>query len=344
MTDYEKIYSFENLYRAYREARKGKRWKQAATKLEVNLLESLNLLSDLLRTKRYRPSPYNVFMVYEPKKRVVMSNGYKDKIVQHSLCDNVLMPILTRGFIKDNYASQKGKGTHYGLDRLSEFMRRFYRTEGIDGWILKGDISQYFYSVKHDILKTLIRKCITDPDVLWLVEMIIDSTDGVGIPIGNQTSQLFALLYLSGLDHFIKEKLRIKYYGRYMDDFYLIHSDKAYLQHCRREIENYVNALGLKLNNKTHIYPLKNGIDFLGFHSYLTETGKVIRKLRKKSKDNMRRKLKVMKRLYEKKEIPLESVSQSFQSWRGHAEKGNCYHLIHRMDIYYNRLFKSKKG
>lgn len=113
---------------------------------------------------------------------------------------------MTRSFIRDNYASQVGKGTHYGLDRLQEFMRRFYRKNGIDGWILKGDISKYFYSIRHDVLKTLIREKITDPDVLWLVDLIIDSTEGnVGIPIGNQTSQLFALLYLDGLDHFVKE-------------------------------------------------------------------------------------------------------------------------------------------
>lgn len=99
-----------------------------------------------------------------------MSNSYKDKVVQHSLCDNVLEPILTRSFITDNYASQVGKGTHYGLDRLQEFLRRFYRKNGIDGWILKGDISKYFYSIRHDVLKTLIRRKITDPDVLWLVE------------------------------------------------------------------------------------------------------------------------------------------------------------------------------
>jgi retron-type reverse transcriptase len=157
MTDFEKIHSFESLYNAYRKARQGKRWKGAAAKFEVNLLEALNLLSAQIRTKRYTMSPYNTFEVYEPKRRVVMSNSYKDKVVQHSLCDNVLEPILTRSFIRDNYASQVGKGTHYGLDRLQEFMRRFYRKNGIDGWILKGDISKYFYSIRHDVLKTLIR-------------------------------------------------------------------------------------------------------------------------------------------------------------------------------------------
>ena len=145
---------------------------------------------------------------------------------------------------------------------------------------LKCDISKYFYNIKHDALKSLIRKYISDPDCLWLLDMIIDSTEGnVGIPIGNQSSQLFALLYLSSLDHMIKEKLGIKFYGRYMDDFYLIHEDKEYLRYCWKEIERHVNELGLSLNAKTNIYPLKNGIDFLGFHSYLTESGAVIRKV-----------------------------------------------------------------
>lgn len=283
MTDYEKIYNFENLYRAYRKARQGKRWKGAAAKFEVNLLEALNLLSYQLKTKKYTLSPYNTFEVFEPKRRVVMSNSYKDKVVQHSLCDNVLEPILTRSFITDNYASQVGKGTHYGLDRLREFLRRFYRKNGIDGWILK-------------------------------------------------------------LDHFVKEKLGIKYYGRYMDDFFLIHEDKAYLQYCRAEIEKHVAAIGLSLNNKTNIYPLRNGVDFLGFHTYLTETGAVIRKVRRRSKNNMKRKLKKMRGLVERGKITTATVEQSYKSWRGHAEKGKCYHLIRRTDHYYNRLFNSKEA
>lgn len=344
MTEFEKVYSFESLYYAYRKARRGKRWKGAAAKFEVNLLEAINLLSAQLKTKRYTMSPYNTFEVYEPKKRVVMSNGYKDKVVQHSLCDNVLEPILTRSFIRDNYASQVGKGTHYGLDRLQEFMRRFYRQNGVDGWILKCDISKYFYSIRHDVLKTLIRKKISDPDVLWLVDLIIDSTEGnVGIPIGNQTSQLFALLYLDGLDHFVKEKLGIKFYGRYMDDFFLIHKDKEYLQHCLKEIEAFVADRGLSLNAKTNISPLRNGIDFLGFHTYLTDSGAVIRKVRRRSKNNMKRKLKKFARLRAAGRIDDKTIEQSYQSWRGHASKGNCYHLIRRTDHYYNSLFKPKE-
>lgn len=340
MIKFEEAYSFNALYKAYRKARKGKRWKESAAKFEVNLLEALNLLKHMLENKTYTLSPYNTFKVYEPKERIVMSNSYKDKVVQHALCDNILEPELTKSFILDNYASQKNKGTHFGLDRLSEYMRRFYRLHGVDGWVLKCDISKYFYCIRHDILKEKIRKVIKDEDTLWLVDMIIDSTEGVGIPIGNQSSQIFALLYLNDMDHYIKEKLGIKFYGRYMDDFYLIHEDKEYLKECKREIEKHVAEIGLTLNNKTQIFPLKNGIDFLGFHTYLTETGKVVRKLRRKSKSNMKRKLKKLKKLLDEDKTTLEAIEHSFKSWKAHAKKGSCYHLIRDMDQYYNNLFK----
>ena len=141
-----------------------------------------------------------------------------------------------------------------------------------------------------------------------------------------------------------KEKLGIKYYGRYMDDFFLIHHDKAYLQECRKQIEVFVQARGLSLNAKTNIFPLKHGVDFLGFHTYLTESGAVIRKVRRRSKNNMKRKLKKLAALHAAGRIDGKTVEQSYQSWRGHAEKGNSYHLIRRTDHYYNSLMKSKEA
>ena len=306
-----------------------------------------------------------MFRVYEPKERIVMTNAFKDKVVQHSLCDNILEPAFSRGFIRDNYASQKDRGTHDGLYRLEAFMRSYYftrkgraeqarREAGLpplppkeagyaDGWVLKCDISKYFYSIQHEPLKRMVRAYVRDPDVLWLTGMIIDSTENPGIPIGNQTSQWFAVMYLSGLDHFIKEKLGIRYYGRYMDDFYLIHEDKAYLQYCRGEIEQYVARLGLRMNKKTNIFPLRNGIDFLGFHTYLTESGKIIRKVRRSSKSNAQRKLKKQRGLLDREKISLSDIEQSYGSWRSHAEKGNCYHLIQKTDSLFQNLFKESE-
>lgn len=360
-TDFERVRDFGNLYAGFLKARRGKRNKESVAKFEANLLEALCLLSEMLKDKTYKPSDYFVFRVYEPKERIVMTNAFKDKVVQHSLCDNVLEPAFSRAFIRDNYASQRGRGTHDGLYRLEGFMRSYFftrkakadaerRAAGLppvptqdggyaDGWVLKCDISKYFYSIQHEPLKAMVRQYIRDPDVLWLTDMIIDSTENPGIPIGNQTSQWFAVMYLSGLDHFIKEKLGIQYYGRYMDDFYLIHEDKAYLQYCLREIEAYVAALGLTLNHKTNIFPLRNGIDFLGFHTYLTDSGKVIRKVRRSSKCNEQRKLKKQRGLLDRGKITMKEIQQSYGSWRSHAEKGNCYHLIRQTDALFVSLF-----
>lgn len=220
LTSFEVMADFNQLYSAYLESRKGKRWKCAVVRFEVNVLENIMFLHFMLTKRKYRPSPYNYFLVHEPKERLIMYNGFRDKIIQHSLCDNVLGPLLSKTFIYDNYASQKGKGTHFGLDRLKSFMQRYYRQFGADGWVLKCDISKYFYRINHDVLKSQLRRVIHDPDVLWLLDLIIDSTEGPGIPIGNHTSQWFAILYLSGMDHMIKERLGIKFYGRYMDDFF----------------------------------------------------------------------------------------------------------------------------
>lgn len=142
----------------------------------------------------------------------------------------------------------------------------------------------------------------------------------------------------------IQDKAVDIYYGRYMDDFFLIHHDKAYLQECRKQIEAFVQARGLSLNAKTNIFPLKHGVDFLGFHTYLTESGAVIRKVRRRSKNNMKRKLKKLAALHAAGRIDAKTVEQSYQSWRGHAEKGNSYHLIRRTDHYYNSLMKSKEA
>ena len=150
-------------------------------------------------------------------------------------------------------------------------------------------------------------------------------------------------MYLSGMDHFIKEKLGIRYYGRYMDDFYLIHEDKAYLQYCRGEIEQYVARLGLRMNKKTNIFPLRNGIDFLGFHTYLTESGKIIRKVRRSSKCNAQRKLKKQRGLLDREKISLSDIEQSYGSWRSHVVKGNCYHLIQKTDSLFQNLFKESE-
>lgn len=335
--------SFENLYNAYMESRKGKRWKDATVRFERQALFYIQYLSDQLRSKEYQLGRYNVFKIYEPKERVIKSIPFKDKIVQRSLCDNVLEPIFEKHFIYDNYASRRGKGVHAAINRTKSFLGNHYHNYGVEGYILKCDIEKYFDSIDHDILKEKIRKLIKDDDILWLTDMILDSTSSPGLPIGNQTSQLFSLLYLSDLDHFIKEELRVKHYIRYMDDFILIDPDKEYLQYCKKQIEYFLSDHKLELNKKSHIFPLKNGVDFLGFHFYLTKSGKIIMKLRRESKERMRRKLRAFKYMYRNGEITKEQIDQSWASWEGHAKHGDTYFLRKKMREYYDEIFKEVK-
>ena len=293
---------------------------------EVHLLANIVNLVYILQTKIYRPGLFRVFYVYEPKKRLVQAPAFVDKVVQHASVDNLIYERITNSFILDNYASQKGKGLHFGLDRLRGFFTEYwnkYRTA--EGWVLKADVRHFFASIDHDKLKEKLKKLDLEPIVFDLLCTYIDSTDG--LPLGYQTSQLFALLFLDEFDHFVKEKLHIRWYGRYMDDFFLIHPDKDYLQFCLKEIRAFMASLGLELNEKTQIFPIRNGIDFLGFHTYLTEEGKVIRKLRHSSIKRMRSKLRRWEQDYPAGLVTREKILQSWQAWDAHAAHGNTWSL-----------------
>lgn len=344
MTDFETMCSFENLYDAYKKARSGKRDKAACAEFELRTLDNIAKLREELVNKTYKMQKYNTFLVHEPKERVVMASSFRDRIVQHSLCDNVFQKRILPHFIYDNYASQKGKGTHFGLRRLHKFMHQYYCNHGSEGWILKGDISKYFYSIDHDILKRQVQKLIQDKDILNLCNLIIDSTEGKGLPIGNQTSQSFALLYLNDLDHLIKDKMGIKYYGRYMDDFYIIMPEKEKLKKMLEIVKQEVEKLGLSLNPKTQIFPLKNGIDFLGFHSYLTESGKIVKKIRRNSKNNAKRRLRKLLLMRKNGKISKEKVLQSYDCWMNHAKHGNTYHLRKNIEEEFGAKVGAKKG
>lgn len=295
---FSEICTFAVIYAAYMAARRGKRSRAATAHYEVRLLENIVNLVYILKTKIYRPGVFRVFYVYEPKKRLVQAPAFVDKVVQHAIVDNLLYDRITRSFILDNTA---------------------------EGWVLKCDVRHFFASINHDKLKEKLKKLDLEPVVYDLLCIYIDCSDG--LPLGYQTSQLFALLFLDDFDHFVKEQLHIQYYGRYMDDFFLIHPDKEYLQFCLREIRAYMDSLGLELNEKTQIFPIRNGIDFLGFHTYLTESGKVIRKLRHSSIKRMRAKLRHWEKEYPAGLVTREQILQSWQAWDAHAAHGNTWAL-----------------
>lgn len=324
---FEEICTFEVLYRAYLTARKGKRKKVSTAQYEANALMLTERLAYILNTNTYVPSKFETFFVYEPKRRLVQAPAFVDKVVQHALVDNLLYEAITRSFIPANCASQIGKGMHYGLDRLKADMTDYWRkNHTTEGWVLKCDVRHFFASIDHDILKGKLRKKVVDDRIFRLMCVYIDASAD-GLPLGYQTSQLLALLFLDEFDHFVKERLRIKYYTRYMDDFYLIHPDKDYLRYCKVEIEKFLTGLHLELNEKTHIFPLRHGIDFLGFHTYISESGQIIRKLRHSSVKRMKGKIKEWKKKYPEGKVSRKEILDSWTAWDAHAAHGNTYTL-----------------
>jgi retron-type reverse transcriptase len=329
------MFDFQKLYAAHKAARRGKRGKGEVIRFEMNLAENLCALQSELKDRTYAHKGYKHFKVYEPKEREIFAPNYADRVVQHCLCDNILTPTLDSRLIYDNAACRKGKGTHFALDRISCFMRDFYKRYGTNGYFLKCDIRKYFQNIDHDVLKGKLKKAFGKSQVFVLLCNIIDSYENeprTGLPLGNQTSQWFALYYLDCIDRLVKEKLQIKYYSRYMDDFVLLHYDKGYLKKCLAEIHRMCDEdLKLELNEKTQIFPLKNGVNYLGWHLYLTETGKVIRNLRNSNKKSMKRRFKRLTQDYHDWKIDFETITRSAASTYGHLMHGNTYRLRNKL-------------
>lgn len=341
---FNELFTFDNLFNAHMQARKSKRHRKDVILFEMDLALNLWNLHDSICDETYRIGEYNRFTIYEPKKREIQALSYKDRVIQHCLCDNYLYPLLTSKMIYDNAACQKGKGTEFARERLTKFLRQHYKRYGKEGYVLKADIFHFFQSIDHDTLKRKICRVVEDEKIYNLLEMIIDSfcnEEKKGIPMGNQTSQLFALYYLDSLDRLIKEKLHIKFYTRYMDDCILIHHDKEYLKWCLRKMEELVeDELLLEFNNKTQLFPIKNGVDYLGFHFYLTDTGKVIRKLRTSSKKKFKKRMKAYQIKYSQGEMELDDIKKSLAGFNGHLSCGHTYRL--KKSVY--SKFVLKKG
>lgn len=340
---YENMISFDNLYKAHKNCRKGKRWKDSVAKYDIRGFESTILLKQKLENQKYKLCKYNCFTLNERGKiRNIKSIKYPDRIVQKSLMENILIPLIVPTFVDTNCASLRGKGTDYALKKCKKHLQSQVKKHGINGYILSCDMKNYFESIPHDLLNEFYEEKIHDKKIIDLIKNIHASIpDGVGVPLGNQLSQLDALIALSPLDHIIKEKFHIKGYCRYMDDFYLIHQDKEYLKKCLNFIKEWVEKRGMKLNSKkTKIVPIKQGINFLGFHFYVTEKGKVIQKLLKKNIDHHKKKLKKMKKLLDDGKCSFQDCKESHQCWIAHAKRGNTYYLRKKVDKLFNELFK----
>lgn len=341
------ITAFENLLTAARKAEKGKRFRENVLTFNYNLEQELEKLQLELQTKTYRPGKYKTFRVMEPKPRMISAAPYRDRVVHHALC-NIVMPIFEKTFISDCYANRTGFGTHRALKKFIQFTRSYQ-------YILQCDIRKYFPSVDHEILKSIIYRKIKCPDTLWLINLLIDSSNPQelvlehfpgddlltptqhrrGLPIGNLTSQCFANIYLNGLDHFVKEQLRANCYLRYVDDFALFSNDREFLVEARQAIEEYLTTLRLKIHPiKSQLFETKRGANFVGFRVLpigQTFPKEVYIRIRPENLKRGRCRLKRYQKQYAIGQLTFNRLSQSLQSWAAHLKHADTYHLRHQI-------------
>lgn len=303
---YEKIISLENLRLADAKAQKGKATQPGVIAHNLNREANILKLHDLLKQKSYQTSAYSTFKIYEPKEREIFRLPYfPDRITHHAVM-NVLQPIFTACFTADTYSCIKGKGIHAAARGVKQALRDVPGTQ----YCLKLDIRKFYPSIDHATLKQLLRRKFKDADMLWLLDEIIDSTDG--LPIGNYLSQYFANFYLTYFDHWLKEDKKVKYYFRYADDIVILSDNKAHLHQLLSEIKNYLQEnLRLQVKQNYQVFPVQaRGIDFVGYVFYHSHT-----RIRKTIKQNCARM------------ISRNNNAQSKASYNGWLNHADCINL-----------------
>jgi hypothetical protein len=310
---FEKAFTLENLYEAFLDARKGKRTKRATLKFEINLGAEIQSLYDELHSETYRPRPYSQFYVYEPKKRLINAPSFRDLVVQHAIY-RTIYAIFDNTFIDTSYACRKGGGTH----KASVYTQNEMRKYSGDLYFVKLDIRKFFYSIDRTILRKLFEKKIKDKRFLDIMCEFAEMNEDKGIPIGNLLSQIYALIYLNPLDHFIKRELKSKSYVRYVDDFILIGLTLDEAKNAKEKCEKFVqDNLNIELSH-WHIQKIKRGINFVGYRTW-----KSIKFVRKHS-------------IYKMKKAIKKSKVHSIISLIGHAKNTGTIK-------YYKRLLNVNK-
>lgn len=338
---YTQVYDFENLYLAYRKARKGKRGRAQPAQFERVQEEELLALQDELQTFTYKPGKYHNFFVHDPKKRLISAAPFRDRVVHHALY-RVIEPVWEARFIHDTYANRVQKGTHRALDRAQSYARKYK-------YAFQCDVKQFFPSIDHSILRAEFSRLICDENVLWLCDQILESGAGVltneyemewykaddlfainrprGLPIGNLTSQFWANVYLSSFDHFVKRDLKCPAYVRYVDDFLLFANDTSTLLNWRNAVIQNMAGLRLSLHEEAaQVYPTRTGIPFLGFRLYPE-----YRLLKRRKITHFRRKLRQILADYAEGETSIQKVGSSIKGWINHVRYANTWGL--RKDV-----------
>ena len=366
--DYNYLLDINNLNSVFETIKHNSRHKEKILKFEIFYTSNIVNVINILESKNYIHSKYNIFMISKPKYRIIMSESMTDKIVNHLISKYVLFPLLEKKLIDSNIATRTNMGTNLGINKLKQYVNTL-KINYNKFYVLKCDITKFFYSIDHKILLKKLQKIINDEELYNIIKAIICSTNcdyinkkilelkdigkekilksnmtfnekkskikeiekiplyqmGKGLPIGNMSSQILAIFYLNDLDHFIKEKLKIKYYIRYMDDFVLLHPDKDYLKKCLLEITQKLDELKLTLNSKTQIIEIHNGIKFLGYRFVLKKNKLYILM-------NSKVKKRILKKIKNKSQIEISKILK--KDYNGYLKlgfnKGFIYNKLNR--------------
>ena len=308
--------SVANLIAAWNEFKRGKRKKKDIAEFELHLEDRLFRLHHELVNKTYVHDPYFDFYICDPKRRHIHKATVRDRVL-HQAIFRVLYPVFDVHFIHDSYSSRNNKGTHAGVERLVSACRKETKNWNKTAYALKCDIRKFFDSIDYEMLRALLVKKISDPDMRWLVDIILSSFEkekNKGLPLGNVTSQLFANVYLNELDQFVKHTLKAKHYFRYCDDFIIVSPSKEHLEKLIAQIQIFLREkLSLELHpRKVEIRKVQQGIDFLG---YIVLPGTNI--VRNSTNKRIFRKVMYAQKLRNKEKITHEQFKSIITSYLG---------------------------
>ena len=337
---FEEVTDFNNLRKAFYSARKGVNWKASVQRYGSNVLVNSIKASETLRAGKPVTRGFIEFDITERgKKRHISSVHITERVVQKSICDFGIVPVIEKSLIYDNAASQKGKGTDFARERLKKHLRHYYRKNGADGYILLCDCHNYFPSLNHDVIRANLKKTLTDERLIELtMEYVNPFKEGLGL--GSQVCQILAVAYLNDMDHAIKEIKRIKYYGRYMDDMYVICKSKEEAKKILEFMKGELHDHGIELNyRKTQIVKLGKEFVWLQDRVTLTKSGKVIVKPGRTAITRNRRRLKRMSRLLADGRISYKEVRTFHASHVGYLKNKNAYFTVRNFNELHNKLY-----
>jgi hypothetical protein len=344
MISREEIIGEDALFNSMEKCSKGVKWKGTVAYYRHHWPDEIGKLSKELHDGTYKERRAKFFTVTEPKTREIMSINFRDRIYQRSLNDTAIYPQVAAHFIDDNFACQKDKGTDAAREKLAKYMRAYFQKNGLEGYALKIDIKGYYPNMDHAFAESMLEGYV-DSTTFEMAQEILDHLPGeVGYNPGSPIVQIVGITALDKIDHYIKDVLKIDYYVRYMDDFVLLHHDRAYLEMCLIEIRRMLHEQKMEINaKKTTIIPITAPVKFLGFIYRFSSSGKLIILADPEKIKHERKKIVRMVALVRKGELTKYDVDRHFKAYKASVRYGNSHNLLHRLNVWYESLWEGEK-